>query len=190
MIGCVLESARAPKAWAVFKDLDTGREGPLPEKLRAPAGRPDRLDDITAWAAEEGFDLMCTELAGPGGETQYVIRGLGLTAWEVDTTRRQTLAQEVVAAGRFDMGRPAGGLLAPFDRAAGRHAPTEPGLFLFRTREGGFGWLFVGAEVHDNTLQPGRPVGGDIELDPVAFQKGRRFGYYLVWDDTASAERR
>lgn len=181
--GGVLESARAAKAGAVFKDLDTGREGSMPEKLRGAPGRADRLDDITAWAAEEGYDLMCTEIAGPGGDPQYVVRGLGLTAWEVDTGRRGTLGDEVRAEGRFDTGRPAGGLLAPFDRAAGRHAPAEPGLFLFRTREGGFGWVFVGVEVHDDTLQPGGAAGGDPELDPVAFQKGRRYGYTLVWDE-------
>ncbi len=187
--GGVLESARAAKAGAVFKDLDTGREGSLPEKLRAVPGRADRLDDIAAWAAGEGYDLMCTEVAGPGGEAQYVVRGLGLTAWEVDVGRRGTLAAEVRAEGRFDMGRPAGGLLAPFDRAAGRHAPGEPGLFLFRTREGGFGWVFVGVEVHDDTLQPGGAAGGDPELDPVAFRKGRRYGYRLVWEEPDAAPR-
>ena len=188
--GGVLESARAAKAGAVFYDLDSGRQAPMPEKLKAPPGRADRLDDITAWAAEEGFDLMGTEMTGPGGEVQYVVRGLGLTAWEVDTARRQTLRNEVRAEGMFEMGRPAGGLLAPFDKAAGRHAPAEPGLFLFRTREGGFGWLFVGAEVHDDTLQPGGPAGGDIELSPVAFQKGRRLGYTLVWEEPEPGEGR
>ncbi|QDU23203.1 RNA polymerase sigma factor [Urbifossiella limnaea] len=179
--GGVLESARAAGAGAVFKDLDTGREGRMPAHLRAAAGRPDRLDAIAAWAAGEGYDLMCTE-DGPATEPHYVIRGLGLTAWEVDVGRRGTLAAEVKADGRFEMGRPAGALLAPFDAKAGRHAITEPGLFLFRTREGGYGWLFVGAEVHDNTLQPGGAAGGDLELSPVAFQKGRRYGYTLVWE--------
>ncbi|MFO0797947.1 MAG: RNA polymerase sigma factor [Gemmataceae bacterium] len=179
--GGVLESARAAGAGAVFKDLDTGREGPMPAHLRAAAGRPDRLDAIAAWAAAEGYDLMCTE-DGPANEPHYVIRGLGLTAWEVDVGRRGTLAAEVKADGRFDTGRPAGALLAPFDAKAGRHAITEPGLFLFRTREGGYGWLFVGVEVHDNSLQPGGAAGGDLELNPVAFQKGRRYGYTLVWE--------
>jgi hypothetical protein len=35
----------------------------------------------------------------------------------------------------------------------------------------------VGVEVFDDTLKPGGISKGDNELNPVAFNKGRRFGW-------------
>jgi hypothetical protein len=185
MMGCLIESVRAPGATAVFVDLDTGRMGALPEKLRPAPGQPERLDDILPWAEEEGYDLMGTEYVPPGGgEPHYVIRGLGLTAWQIDAARRENLEAEIKGAGQFDSGKRVGGaLLAPFDADAGKYRPAETGLFLVRTREGGFGWIFVGVEVHDDTLQPGAAAAGDLELSPVGFRKGRRYAYTMVWDD-------
>lgn len=182
-MNCLLESVRAAGAKYVFLDLDTGRSAGLPERLRSAPGKPERLDDIVAWAAEEGYDLMGTEYTPPGGgEAHYVIRGLGLTAWQIDAGRRETLEAEVKADRPFEMGKQTTGLLVPFDADAGRYRASETGLFLFRTRGGGFGWIFVGVEVHDDTLQPGGAAGGDLELSPVAFNKGRRYAYTLVWD--------
>jgi hypothetical protein len=188
MMGCLIESVRAKGAKEVFVDLDTGRSGALPERLRPAPGQPERLDDIIAWADEEGYDIMGTEYTPPGGgEPHYVIRGLGLTTWQIDAGRRETLAEEIKGAGPFEMGKQVRGLLAPFDAAAGRYRPAETGLYLFRTREGGFGWIFAGVEVHDNTLQPGGPAGGDLDLNPVGFRKGRRYSYTLVWDGAQEA---
>ena len=79
--GQVLESVRNPKAKYVFFDLDTGRESRLPKHLRAADGEPERLDDILAWAAREGFDLMGTTYQPPGSDKpHYMLRGLGLAA--------------------------------------------------------------------------------------------------------------
>ncbi|HEV3078475.1 MAG TPA: hypothetical protein VGY66_01805, partial [Gemmataceae bacterium] len=87
-VGHVLESVRNPKAKHVFLDLDTGRESGLPEHLRAAEGEPERLDDILAWAAREGFDLMGTTYLPPGSDKpHYVLRGLGLAAWQIETGR-------------------------------------------------------------------------------------------------------
>jgi RNA polymerase sigma factor (sigma-70 family) len=189
MMGCLMESVRAKGAKHVFVDLDTGRAAALPEKFRAEAGKPERLDDIIAWAEEEGYDLMGTEYTPPGGDDpHYVIRGLGLTTWQIDAGRRNTLEDEIKADKPLEMGKQASGrLLAPFDAAAGKYMADETGLFLFRTREGGHGWIFVGAEVHDDTLQPGIPVQRDLDLSPVGFVKGRRYAYSLVWDDAKEA---
>src|SRR5262249_7166541 len=132
MRGCLIESVRAPGAQSVFVDLDTGRAGPLPERLRPAPRPPARLGEIPKWAAEEGYDLMGTEYPPPGGGgPHYVIRGLGLTAWQIDAGRRETLETEVKAAGPLDMGTKARELLAPFDAAAGRYRAAETGLFLF-----------------------------------------------------------
>jgi RNA polymerase sigma factor (sigma-70 family) len=186
-VGGLLESARTKGAKCVFLDLDTGRSATLPEKFRVAAGKPERLDDIIAWAEEEGYDLMGTEYTPPGGgEPHFVIRGLGLTAWQIDAGRRRNLEEEIKADKPLEMGKQvSGGLLATFDAAAGKYKPEETGLFLFRTREGGFGWIFVGVEVRDDT-QP-NPLGvgaprADPELSPAGPAKGRRFAYTLAWE--------
>jgi hypothetical protein len=177
----VLESVRNPKAKRVFIDLDTGRESRLPEQLRTAAGQPERLDDILAWAAGDGFDLMGTEYQLPGQEkSHYVLRGLGLSIWQIKTERWKSLEAELRENRPFDMGTRTDGLLARYDATRKQYVPEETGAFLFQTREGGYGAIFVGIEVHDNSLKPGGFSSGDFELDPVAFYKGRRFAYSLI----------
>ena len=50
--------------------------------------------------------------------------------------------------------------------AAGKYRAEDTGLFLFRTREGGFGWIFVGVEVRDDTLPFGTPARGAVATRP------------------------
>jgi RNA polymerase sigma factor (sigma-70 family) len=177
----LLESVRDPKARTVFLDLDTGRASALPKQLRAAPGQPERLDDILAWAAREGFDLMGTEYLPPGGrKPHYVLRGLGLSVWQIKTERWQSLEEDLKEDRRLDMGTRTDGLLARFDAARGEYIPEETGTFLFQTREGGYGAMFVGVEVHDSGQRPFEPAPVEDELNPVAFAKGRRFAYSLI----------
>ena len=76
-------------------------------------------------------------------------------------------------------GRHTEGLLLHYDRERKEIAPAEIATFLFVTREGTPGLLFIGIEVKDDSLQPGGVYDGDHELNPVAFRKGRRFGFKL-----------
>jgi hypothetical protein len=178
---CLLESVRRSGAHEVFYDLDTGRISGLPQHLRSPAGQPERLDDIQAWAAREGFDLMGTEYTPPGSDkSHYVLRGLGLTAWQIETDRWETLSSDIQDQQPFDMGRRTDGLLADFDAAQSRYLPEKTATFLFKTREGGHGAIFVGVEVHDDSLKPGGVGPANNELSPIAFNKGRRFAYSLI----------
>jgi hypothetical protein len=183
MSGNIIESERAAKARHVFYDLDTGRGLPLPEQFRELPDDAARRDAIEAWAADEGFDLMGTEFT-PAGDTKshYAIRTLGLSAWQVADERWGTFAAEVPQVEPLKLGRPAAGLLLRHDDKTKQISPTEPAVFLFRTREGAFGILRVGLEVHDTDMSEriGKPVMGDIDLDPVGFYKGRRMSYHLI----------
>jgi hypothetical protein len=71
--------------------------------------------------------------------------------------------------------------LAHFEVAKGQYVPEKTATFLFRTREGGHGAIFVGVEVYNDRLKPGTAT----RLSPIAFRKGRRFAYKLVAEHTA-----
>lgn len=171
----------------VFLDLDTHRIGRIPKHLHSPAGTPEKMDEISAWAAREGFDVMGTEYTQPGEkQPHYAIRSLGLTAWQIKTDLWNDIEAELKKPEPLALGTPADGLLAHFDDTKGQYDPKEFATFLFVTREGGYGALFVGAEVTDTGLKPGTPAlpAPETERSNVGFIKGRRLSYRLVEDPT------
>lgn len=192
--GLILQSVRAPDVEAigpfgtrVFLDLDTSRLTGLPERLRAPKGEPERMDEISAWAAREGFDVMGTEYTLPGEDRpHYVLRSLGLTAWQIETELWDTIVDELAKPKPPALGTPAAGLLAHFDEAKGRYDPKQFATFLFVTREGGYGVIFVGAEVTSTAVDFNRPSPGpsETERSNVGVGRGRRLSYFLVEDPT------
>lgn len=176
----ILQSVRDAQAKYVFIDFDTGREGKLPDHLKAAATNSERLDDILAWAAREGYDVMGTEYTLPGDKkSHYVLRALGMTTWEIDVNRWPKFSEELAGEGRIDMGTRTNGLLARYDAARGQYLPEQTAAFLFQTRDGTYGAMFVGVEVHDDNWKE-LPAGKSDELNPTGYAKGRRFAYTLV----------
>jgi hypothetical protein len=181
--GHIAESDRADKTYCVFYDLDTGRMISTPKQFRDAPDDVARLDAIQDWAAAEGFDLMGTEFTPPGEvKSRFVIRALGLNAWQVADARWESFEKEIQESEPVKLGRPASGLLLNYDAKTKQFDAAKPAIFLFATREGAFGILRVGVEVLDTDMKDriGKPVMGDPELDPVGFRKGRRYGYRLV----------
>jgi hypothetical protein len=175
--GHTMESDSDPNARReVFYDLDTGRALTLPKHLQSLSDDPNRLDKIQDWAAREGFDLMGTTYTPADSQKPcYAIRALGLTAWEIDQARWDTIANEIREDQPLQMGRPTSGLLLHFDEQKNDYDPTAVAVFLFVTRESSYGILFVGVEVLDTNVQVGVPSRGNQALNPVGFVKGRRF---------------
>ncbi len=173
----VLRSIFDPKPEISFYDLDTGRTAALPEKWRDPKTVQSRLDEIFAWAAKEGFDLMGTEYVGPNGERTYALRAIGLRTWELGPQWWKKESRDTTLEGMQQEGTPVEGLLLHRDRDTKTIDPKAIASFFYITREGTPGLLFVGIEVKDDSLKPGGSMRDDFELDPVAFWKGRRFGY-------------
>jgi len=180
--GHIAEADSDPKARReVFFDFDTRRMLGLPEQLQKLKDDPNRLDKIQAWAAREGFDLMGTMYQPAGSdEAIYAIRNLGMTAWEIDADRYGRITGELKQAEPPKLQKPAGGLLLHYDEEKGEYDATANAAFLFITREGATGALFVGVEVLDTNVKLGVPLMGDPNVDPVGFVKGRRFGYKIV----------
>lgn len=164
-----------------FYDLDTGRVAGLPQKWRGSKNIEPLLDEIAAWAAGEGYDLMGTETTADDGQRYYALLGIGLKAWELDAKRWKSTPGDITVEGLQAEGSPSKGLLLHFDADKQAIDPRATAPFFYITREGTPGLLFVGIEVKDDSLKPGMKHGAarpaDHELDPIDFNKGRRFGY-------------
>jgi beta-lactamase regulating signal transducer with metallopeptidase domain len=173
----VLKSVFDPQANQVFYDLDTGRVAGLPEKWREAVAIEPLLDEIADWATREGFDLMGTEYVAPGGKRYYALRGLALKAWELDSKRWKMTSDDITFAELQTEGAATDGLLLHHNKKTQSIDPETTASFLYMTREGTPGLLFVGIEVKDDSLKPGGIARGDNELNPVAFNKGRRFAF-------------
>ncbi len=76
----VLESVFDPTGKRVFYDLDTGRTAGLPAKWRDTKVTEAQLDEIVAWAAREGFDLMGTEYSCARRRAQMVCHSVDRVA--------------------------------------------------------------------------------------------------------------
>lgn len=177
MSGAVLESVFNPKSKTVFWDFDTGRRSDLPDHWRDAKNIEAQLDEITAWARQEGFDVMGTEYVPPdGGPRVFAMKSLGLRAWELGGHRWKMESNDIALEELRAEGAAAGELLLHRDQKSGQVDPQAIASFLYITHEGTPGLLFVGVEVQDDGLKAGGVVQGDNELRPIAFRKGRRFG--------------
>ncbi len=173
----ILQSIFDAKAERSLFDLDTGRTAGLPKKWRSPEAIDAHFDEILAWAASEGFDLLGTDYVDFDGRRYFALRQIGLQAWELGPDRWKKLPATIRIDALLKEGVPAKNWLLHIDKESGQLDPKATVPFLYITREGNPGVLYVGIEVQDDSLKPGGIVMGDSELDPVAFTKGRRFAF-------------
>ncbi|QGQ23541.1 carboxypeptidase regulatory-like domain-containing protein [Gimesia benthica] len=175
--GWVLQSIRSAPEGLVFYDLDTGRAAPLPERWREKEISEDRFKEIQEWAAGQGYDMLGDEIKGEEGQTQFVLRPIGLRTWELPKSRwKESLSQTSIDALQAEGRANKQDLLVSFDPETNQARPLDTVTFFYITREGTPGILYVGIEVQDDSLKSGGVSTGDNELNPVAFRKGRRFG--------------
>ncbi|WP_425395247.1 carboxypeptidase regulatory-like domain-containing protein [Aeoliella sp.] len=173
----ILQSARRLRG-QVFYDLDTGRATSLPKRWHDQQFTPEVLEQVTQWAGDAGYDLMGDELPSDSGEPVFVLRGIGLDCWELPKQRWKNAPSPTSIAQLQAEGRALDGdLLLHFDGDKEQPEPEAVATFFYQTREGTPGVLYVGIPVYDDSLKPGGVSEGDDELNPVAFNKGRRFGF-------------
>ena len=183
--GYVVQSVFDPAANVVFHDLDTGRSAGLPQKWRNTKRIEPQLDEIVAWAAGEGFDIMGTEYVSPRDrQRSFAIRPIGLRAWELGKERWKMSSTDVTLESLQAEGTPASDLLLHFDRGSGSFDPPATATFLYITREETPGLLFVGVPVKDTNVKIGELMADDEERKSSHFFKGRRFGWTVLEEST------
>ncbi len=157
----IIGPPQAQEYYRTFKDLDTGRETKWPKEVPDPAKA--RGDEITAFAAKEGFDLRGTEYTPQGSDrSYYVLQALGLRAWQVENSLYGEIESDLRAEKIPELDRPAGDLLIDYDPATKTYHPENKATFLFVTREGTTGILQLTGlvnELHrpEDFGQPHRP---------------------------------
>ncbi len=172
----VLESAHEEDSKNVFVDLDTGKTSPLPKQWRADEV-DQKLDEILKWATSEGYDLMGSDhLTQNGAGSCYCLVPIGLQLWELPEKRWKMTSEDISLAELQEEGRPTDELFH-YDESSAEYVPTAVGSFLYITKDGAPGLLFLGIEVTNDSQQNGGAISGDNELNPVAFDRGRRFGF-------------
>ena len=179
--GMLLQSIFSPESKRVFYDIDTGQFAELPEKWRGQSDLESKQDEIIAWVQSEGYDLMGTEsVSDNDGQRVFVIRGIGLEAWERGPEQLKQTANAVTLEMLKEGRRSAADLLIHHDTNTDKDVPGEKTSFLVVTREGTVAFLFVGVEVRDDSEKPGHFFIGDRDLNPRSTSKGRRFSLQFL----------
>ena len=128
----------SPYVWHFF-DLDIGHQLPWPAQIPKDEAKID-WQQLADWAADSGADLMCITHRAKDGTETYVLRTLGVKAWEIGPRDLRNI-DRLIAAGTLPEGREVGELLIHYDAQSQQLVPDANGAFLFITREGNMGLI-------------------------------------------------
>jgi peroxiredoxin len=128
--------------------LGLNRSLNLPKELSDTNAGPISIENVSAWAARAGVDLLGTQFHDPeSGKVFYCVRPLGLQAWEIPNHYWTNMEQVLQRDALPPLDCPAGNLLMHFDPIQKRYTPERRATFLFITRDGMQGMLRVMAQV-------------------------------------------
>ena len=149
--------------------LGLNRTLDLPKELSNTNTGAISIENVSAWAARAGVDLLGTQYRDlQSGKLYYCVRTLGLQAWEVPNRYWTNIEQELQRDALPPLDCPAGDLLMHFDTVQHRYAPERRATFLFITRDGMRGMLRVMAQVTRLWMprDVGLPVVAPDETEP------------------------
>ncbi len=175
------------KCWGSFYDLDTGRYAALPKKWKQETLTDDDMKAILNWATDEGFDLMGDEYQDNDGNKTYALRTIGLQDWQLrDKYWKWTTSSFTVDSLKSEGSLVPDQWLLFRDRETRIVSPAKPASFLFITREGTPGLIYVGVPVtkkyERNPNSKITTILGDADPDlrSTGFSLGRRFGIGIL----------
>lgn len=135
-----------------FYDLDTGVARGWPAHIPKDAAHLDEKQ-LTAWAAENGVDLMCVTQEAPDGSEGFVLRSFGMKVREISRAELKEL-DKLIAAGKLPEGRAVGDLLTHFDPESNQPVAATKAAFIYVTREGCLGLIEVTDQVTHKMVMP------------------------------------
>ena len=128
--------------------LGLNRTLDLPREFADTNSGPVSMENVSAWAARAGADLLGTQYRDPETDrVYYCARPVGLQAWEISNQHWTNIEQELQRDALPPLDGPAGELLMHYDPAHHRYVPERRATFLFITRDGMQGMLRVMAQV-------------------------------------------
>ena len=167
------------------------------EKTEATTEGTKAFEEITAWAARSGVDLIGTQYRDPqSGKLYYCLRGIGLQAWEIGYDQYEQVDTNIQNGALPPLDAPVGDLLVHYDIQEGRYRPERKATFLFITRDGLQGILRTTAQVTKpvNPRMIGMPFTGRKDTGPDqpeegGFNQGARFDYKFFYTETEELKR-
>jgi hypothetical protein len=159
--------------------LVLNRSVDLPQSLFQTNSTTVWLDQVTAWAARAGVDVLGDEYReAQSGQLYYCLRAVGLQAWQIPNEDWSRIEQEVGRDALPPLTAPAGDLLMHYDPGISRYMPEKRATFLFIARDGSQGILRITGQV--NQLRGGQrglafDRSGDGTLDQT-FEPGPALG--------------
>ncbi len=172
-----LGSVLSPSGRYVFRDLDTGLNGDLPEQFLDlnREQRIEQMDEIVAWARLYGFDLMGTEVEQDGVWT-YVLRAIDMEIWEISKDDFDgTDSMDAITL----RGREVDEIIGHFDITTQRYDYPAAAYFCFVTNNGIQGKMLLGVPVTSTNLIAGFSDHTKDEFQHAGMYLGRR--YALKW---------
>src|SRR5438876_10313456 len=165
----------------------------LPKELSDTTAGAISIENVSAWAARAGADLLGTQYRDPqSGKLYYCVRPLGLQAWEIPNRYWTNIEQEIQRDALPPLDCPAGNLLIHFDAGQHHYAPERRATFLFIMRDGMQGILRVMAQVTRpwTPRDLGMPAVAPDETEPNQAEEagpylGMKLDYKFIYAETA-----
>jgi WD40 repeat protein/beta-lactamase regulating signal transducer with metallopeptidase domain/uncharacterized GH25 family protein/glutathione peroxidase-family protein len=143
-----------------YLNLDVGRGIASPEELLKNSPKDHPSPELSAWAAQNGVDLLRVEIKRPGdSKTYYGYQPVGMKVWKIDNKRLKNLEKELQGSKKLDIPPPWTGPISSVDQREGDLPVEEPATFLFITREGTCGVMQIRSALFHEFIE-GSPVMG------------------------------
>ncbi|MCC9604736.1 hypothetical protein LOC68_26515 [Blastopirellula sp. JC732] len=134
-----------------FLDLDTGYEPHPPAAFIKEGAKPTEAE-VSAWAAEQGCDLICVPYPTDVGKSAVALKAIDMQVREISLTDARKI-KHWIASGKLPEGRQVEDqFLVHYDPKTQRFVPGAESAFLYTTEEGCIGMITIGMPNGEETM--------------------------------------